>query len=476
MVVSRLRVLAAVSAAGLFMTVGAAAGAATSLLPPSVSGAKSSAGRPFVLTFGRYSGTRRTPFIRFRCSVDSTHLAPCKTPFRIRLAVGSHLLRLQGIAAHQRRSSVKRIRLVVSTAKGKGGSGSGGGAPAGGSAGGSASGGGGGSSGGGGGAGGGGSSGGGAGGGGGSAGLTKARVVQQSTVSFAIPPKPASADIEVALDTTASMGAALSSAQSDAFAMVTKVQQLVPDTRFAFVQFQDTHLSPVPYRLEQPLTSDPGVFEAALNKVAAPSDGVGGDPAEDYNTMFQNSLDAAIGWRAGSRKFLIVIGDAEPHGAGADGVTGCTDRSADPHGLHAPAVLAQLAAANRTIFMIRQPGASASASLSCYQSLATDGYAGGLAEDGIGTLADTIAGLIQGSFARIDTASVQVTAASPMPASSSWVTLANPTIGPIDAPSTVDFNLAITVPAGTPHGIYSFTIAATADGAAIGTKKITITV
>ena len=97
-------------------------------------------------------------------------------------------------------------------------------------------------------------------------------------MSFAIPPKPASADIEVALDTTASMGAALSSAQSDAFAMVAKVQQLVPDTRFAFVQFQDTHLSPVPYRLEQPLTSDPGVFEAALNKVAAPSDGVGGDP------------------------------------------------------------------------------------------------------------------------------------------------------------------------------------------------------
>ena len=118
-------------------------------------------------------------------------------------------------------------------------------------------------------------------------------------------------DVEIAIDTTGSMGPHPPSARRG---------KLVPDqgardAERAVVQFKDAGDTPE-YELLQPLTGD----SKAIAHVAHRSGG-GGDNPEAYNVVFRNSYaDKAIGWRDGSRKVVVVIGDAEPHGAGQAGL------------------------------------------------------------------------------------------------------------------------------------------------------------
>jgi hypothetical protein len=157
-------------------------------------------------------------------------------------------------------------------------------------------------------------------------------------------------------------------------------------------------------------------------------------------------------------------------------VAGCTDTTPDPHGLNAKTVLGQLAASSTTVFMILQSGAAATATSRCYQSLAALGGPGGTAVNGLGTLPQTISDLVQSTFGEISSVTATVSSASPAPATTSWTAALTPSVGPLNAPATATFDLKITVPAGTPHGTYSFQIAGFADGAAIGTQTITVKV
>ena len=63
------------------------------------------------------------------------------------------------------------------------------------------------------------------------------------------------------------------------------------------------------------ITSSADAIQTALNTLAA---GGGGDAPEEYEGVFHNSYTPTtggdIGWRAGTRKFVVVIGDAQPHG------------------------------------------------------------------------------------------------------------------------------------------------------------------
>ena len=274
------------------------------------------------------------------------------------------------------------------------------------------------------------------------------------------------------------MGPALDAAQTEAAAIVGQVTGLVPNSQFAVEQFQDVpgQQSPAPYQLEQSMTADASLIQGALDGIAQPQPGTGGDPAEDYTTMFQQSLGEGVGWRPGARRFLVVIGDAEPHHAGADGVAGCSDTTLDPHGLNVKTVLGQLAASSTTVFMILQSGAAATATNRCYQSLAALGGPGGAAVNGLGTLPQTISDLVQSTFGGIASVTATVSSASPTPATNAWTSVVTPSIGPLSAPATATFDVKGTVPAGTPHGTYSFQIAGFADGAAIGTQTITVQV
>ena len=299
--------------------------------------------------------------------------------------------------------------------------------------------------------------------------------VQQT---YTVPVKPASADIEIAFDTTGSMGPSIANAKAEAAAIVSDVQAAIPDSQFAIVQFRDVGDSPE-YAVEQSMTSSASAVQAAIDGLAA---GGGGDNPEAYNRVFHESYTPLnggdIGWRTGTRKFVIVIGDAEPHGAGTDGFSGCTDTSADPTSptpLSTATELAGMNNAERTLFMIRQ-ASSATTTLQCYQSLAGAAFAGGQGVDGGTTnLAAQIVSLINAATATVDNVHLEVASATPAPAAGSWISFNPASVGPLTSlPANQAFTITVNVPPGTPAGTYTFDIVGIADGADIGHQSVVV--
>jgi len=287
--------------------------------------------------------------------------------------------------------------------------------------------------------------------------------------------QPAAADVEIAIDTTGSMSASIAQAKADALAIVSGVQGVVPNTQFAVVQFKDNFDTPE-YRVEQAMTATAANVQAAINGLSA---GGGGDSPEAYNLVFHNSYTPStggdIGWRSGTRKFVIVLGDAAPHGAGSAGVPGCTDTSADPHGLNTATELAGMKTAQRTLFMILQTS-TAQTTLACYQGLAAGAYTGGQGVNNGTDLAAQIVALIQAAGGTVGDVHLEVASASPSPADASWITLPA-ALGPVAAPGTYTFgSIGINVPLGTPSGTYTFDLVALADGSDAGHQTITVQV
>jgi len=109
---------------------------------------------------------------------------------------------------------------------------------------------------------------------------------------------PATADIIVAIDTTASMGIPIAQAQADANNLCSYVQGLIPGARFAVVALGDYPAMPagaptdVPYLLLTPgFISSCAAFSAAIGTMTAHD---GGDFPEAYNrTFFEAYSDAA---------------------------------------------------------------------------------------------------------------------------------------------------------------------------------------
>ena len=224
---------------------------------------------------------------------------------------------------------------------------------------------------------------------------------QESVANGARAQSSAQLDLEIAVDGTASMASAIAQAKQAGVGITDGVVSLLPDTRFAVVVFRD-HGNPAgEYELLQPFTSDPSAVKTAIGKIKTafnPSPDNG--PAESYNLAFRRSYsDGRMSWRPSSRKMVIVLGDAEPNGAGTDGLAGCHDRSKDPEGLSTRQELANMRSASRTLIMIREPSKEVSASLPCYRSLSAGAYVGGLAEDAGGDLVASIVELIQSAYA-----------------------------------------------------------------------------
>lgn len=296
-------------------------------------------------------------------------------------------------------------------------------------------------------------------------------------------------DIALVFDTTASLGQRLAEATAEAAAIVKEIQHHVPDARFAVAQFRDKGDTPE-YRVEQKMTASPNAVAKAVGRLTSRG---GGDLPEAYNHAFRKSFVPAtggpLGWRTHSRKFVVVLGDAEPHGAGAAGIADCHDTSADPWGLDTAAVLSDLTAAGRTLVMVhvenhhavvlKQPPAS----FECYQGLAA--AAGGAAVEGHhGDLRHSVVHAVTDLVpeGHPDAAlEVHVVGASPKRASRKWVTVtANDTHGMAEGDqeehAATDFMASITPPRGTKPGTYRFYLVARADGVDVGRVTLTVEV
>jgi len=297
-----------------------------------------------------------------------------------------------------------------------------------------------------------------------------------------VPAKPPACDIELAFDTTGSMADALSQAGSQAEQIVKDVQSSVPDCQFAVVGFKDAPPAsfgdPYEYKLFQAMTSSGAAVATAISGLSASG---GGDAPEAYNNVFHDSYPDGppTGWRTGSRKFVIVFGDAQPHGdLASQGFAGCSNVSADPNvpPLSTTTELAAMKTNQRTLFMILFHPSAASTTLQCYQSLAAAAYAGGQGVVAGGNLASQIVGLVNAAFATVQSVNLQAVSCGPSPASPSWISFTPSSLSNVPAPSNQNVTVNIAVPDGTASGSYTCTIKAFADGVDIGTQTLTIVV
>lgn len=301
---------------------------------------------------------------------------------------------------------------------------------------------------------------------------------------------PARADIIVAIDTTASMGAPIAGAKADAINICTTVRASIPGARFAAVDFEDYPGMPAgsagdtPYTLLTPgFVADCTAFSAAIGTMTA--DG-GGDLPEAYDrAFFEAYSDAAYSAppAAGGRdplasQFLVVLGDAAPHSATAFGA--CPAAPPDDFGrdavagggddLATSAAIAGLVANDIQLLMIRYTTGGLSVSLPCYSSMAA--ATGGTAVDDSG--AGTIGPLIIANAQLVPyTADLLVSAGCPIGFSF------NPGFptGSLTGPQVIPFVETITAP--TTVGSYTCTITAvTTPGGptgAIETVDLTVT-
>jgi hypothetical protein len=293
-----------------------------------------------------------------------------------------------------------------------------------------------------------------------------------------VPTRPPAADILIAIDTTGSMGTSIAQAKADATDIVNGVKTSVADSQFAVVDFKDSGDGASEYRVTHAMTGVAADVQTAINAMTA---GGGGDAPEAHNLVLHNSytpaVGGAIGWRPGTKKIVVIISDAEPHGAGAggQGLTGCTDGAADPHGYTTSTELAGLAGSDRTLFMIRQ-ASTASTSLQCYQSIVAR-TAGGVAVNSGTALGNQIVSLLDSSFtANVADLHLQVVSATPAPAAASWITFTPANRSAVATPSTQTFTANVSVPLATAAGGYVFDVAWIADGADIGHTALTVTV
>jgi hypothetical protein len=258
-------------------------------------------------------------------------------------------------------------------------------------------------------------------------------------------------DIMLAFDSTGSMGPSIAAAQREAQALINAVNPLAPGTRYAVASFRDRFYPGGEYTLLSPMTSNVTKLVAAIDQLkSVQSTRPDVDTsAEAYNRLFHETYtDTHIGWRAAARKIVIVIGDAEPHNAGGDGLPGCQDGTKDWDGLDTAKELAAMKAAKRTLVMIRQAG-TATTSLACYSSLAAAAYTGGTALDGNGNdIARPVLALVEHAYAPL-TITPQFTRGLSGSTGSLTISVANPNTFPLAIGS-----FTVTLPGGValvPH-------------------------
>ncbi|HSC50704.1 MAG TPA: PxKF domain-containing protein [Gaiellaceae bacterium] len=312
----------------------------------------------------------------------------------------------------------------------------------------------------------------------------------------ALPPK---ADVLLALDTTGSMGAAIADAKSDANALVTQLQAVIPQTKFAVAEFKDygdtlsgtNAVAGLPWRVAQDFTDNSGGSSCeALTPIACAlgsfSAGGGGDEPEAYNTAFYEAAgnDPNLHWDAGASRFMIVLGDSLPHDAALNtsfpdcpNTGGTADR---PPGVSTAlttlGTLGALKTSNTNLSFVtyndRLWDGGAFRVSTCHGDLATFTGGSDVTHDaGTAALKDQIVNLVNASASQVDNVTFNVTGNA-----ASWVTFFPSQLGPISAPADVPFSETVTVPAGTAAGTYTATVHAVADGADRGSQQITVNV
>ena len=326
------------------------------------------------------------------------------------------------------------------------------------------------------------------------------------TKTIHIPPAPARADIVFAFDASGSMSDEIGSAQANAITIMNNLAGLIPDVQFGVMDFLDYPISPYggasdhPYLLRQAITGDRNAVQGAINAITT---GWGDDGPEAYTRgLYESYADPAIGWRPDARRFLVMFGDSVAHDddlnagvpsppylPGQPWQTGYAPTFLDPgrdgqpgtsDDLDFQATLDGMRNNNVTLLAVTSVGGLATGPtldglVAYWQNWAGRTGAGGSAVKLASTadLPSVIQSLVTAASRRIGRLALE----TDPPQYQSWIQSVPPEYTNLDVPPaglTVDFQVTISPPPGTPSGTYTFAIKAIGDGAVYGGQGVTI--
>jgi hypothetical protein len=137
------------------------------------------------------------------------------------------------------------------------------------------------------------------------------------TVAPAAAETPAHTDVMLVFDTSGSMGEELEEAQKEIQEVIAHVNATLPDAQFGVAEVKDfanaygNGPEEVPWKLDQPLTSNVTAVQNAINPLKAFG---GGDGPESYGrALWETDTNPNVGWRAGARHIIILVADNVPH-------------------------------------------------------------------------------------------------------------------------------------------------------------------
>jgi len=300
-------------------------------------------------------------------------------------------------------------------------------------------------------------------------------------------------DVVFAFDLTGSMSGEIEEAQSSAIAIMTALGALISDAQFGVMSFMDYPHSyedyhgysatygdasdgDYAYNLDQPVTSDTTAVSNAINGLTL---GYGADGPQDYTRiMYESYADAAVGWRSGAKRILVMFGDNIPHDDNVnEGIFAWTYSTGGDPGrdelqdttddLDLQTVLGEMNT-NHVVLLYVDSGGRAD--YWNYWTSLTGGARYDLESDE--DIPAAIQALVGEEAAHVDTLTLKAEAGF-----ETWLTSVVPTAyTDIDLPATKEFDITITVPLGTLPGTYVFDIIADADGASYGEQVVTIIV
>ena len=318
--------------------------------------------------------------------------------------------------------------------------------------------------------------------------------------AYPVPPK---ADILFVIDLTGSMTQEIANVKLSAIDIMTAIRALVGDTHFGVISHMDYQgyfewcnygatygtSADYPYSLDQSITGDMAAVQTAINGLSM---GAGSDGPESYaRALYECTADGAVGWRAGTKKFVVQFGDNVPHDCNVYACIGETGTTGRDPGRNATVgdgddilildAINALDAANICLIPLFSGGDYDPwhfQSWDCWAAM-TGCQAFPINEDGTipggMNIADYIATAIGQEFAHINTLTLKVC----NPAYSSWLKSVSPvsyTDVDLNTPQDFPFQIEIEVPEGTDPGEYCFEICADGDGVIYARQLVCITV
>jgi hypothetical protein len=321
----------------------------------------------------------------------------------------------------------------------------------------------------------------------------------QETKTVHIEMIPAQVDVIFAFDLTGSMGDIIDTAKTRAVDIMTELTTaLGTDVQFGVMSYMDypdlysscgyteNYGNPAygdyAYSLDQSITGDTTTVNSTIGGLVI---GSGGDFPEDYTRiMYESYADPAVGWRTGAKRILVNFGDDVPHDCdlneGVPGEVGSWSTGGDPgrdeiigngDDLDLQTVLTDMNSNGVTL-------------IECHTTSYANNYwdywtglTGGIAlETASVTLVDDVTDAVYDVVSAEQYAYGVHLVASP--GYESWISTDPASIAVMER--CVDdgvFTVTITVPAGTPSGIYSFMVSVVdEDDVSYGDQEVIITV